>query len=177
MLDNSDIKEFTKIICGIALNFGKEPPGPLYDIWFDLFSADNISIDQIRHAARQIIRTRKYNTMPTYADFIDVIEGGAEDQVEVQAGIVLNKIREIGSYGTPFFDDPITEKLFKRRFNWETVCGTVTKDTEKWFVKEFKDAYLAYKKQATTKYIQAPEKIKQLTGVIGHVEYFEKKEK
>ena len=107
-----------------------------------------------------------FNTPPV-AIFIEAIQGKApeiEDKATNEAMKVLNAIRIYGYYNKPKFDDIITRSLVDRRFNWQTLCSTMKEDQEKWFIKDFVEAYTSFN---TEKQVlindDTPEKLKEIT--------------
>jgi len=87
-----------------------------------------------------------------------------ESKATEQAAIVLQAIRSYGYNHEPIWSDPITNYLLKSRFNWKSICNTLTEEEEKWFVKNFNEAYLSAAdiSQGDMKQLDAPEQFKQL---------------
>jgi len=139
-------------------NFRAAATEPLLDMWFDMAKEDGITIDQWTAAARQILRARKFTSQPTYADFHEAIHGDLTNKANnatVQVSIIMKQIRDIGSYRTPVYDDPITKQLMTSRWSWPSVCA-MTEDEHKWWAKEFIEAY------------QATEKLEPQTAIDGN---------
>ena len=87
------------------------------------------------------------NWFPKIAELNEILPAQHVPQIEsvanVQAAHILDMIRRNGSRYEPKWEDPITDGLMHTRWKWSSLCGTSTEDNEKWFVKEFVDAYLA----------------------------------
>lgn len=147
-MDNKDLKKFSEIMVGMGELYGSSISSVGLDLIFEALKT--YSIDQIKVAAHEILRTRKYTKMPTVADFITLLSGDKEhadeDMAELQAMAVINEIRRIGSSGSPKFYDHVTADIIKRRFGWDTICAMPTDQTS-FFVRDFKAAYLAYKRE------------------------------
>jgi len=58
-------------------------------------------------AAMKIIKTHKYNSLPTVADMINAIEPGQGDCAEIEAGKVLKYSHVFGTSVTPFLEIPL----------------------------------------------------------------------
>ena len=88
--------------------------------------------------------------MPTVADFLEHMSGGAvEDMAEVEAGKVLAAIGEHGSYASVVFDDPVTQAVIVRAYGgWVKLCAECgAQESEKWFRKDFAKTWAAYSRQ------------------------------
>lgn len=140
-MNKSDLMEFTKIIRGLGANFGTPISKELYALWFDAFTADGITINQIRDAARKILRTRKYSSMPPYAEFIEHIEGTVKDQAGIQADHALEALKLFGSRNKPYFRDPVTAYLMAHRWPWQRWGEHLLEKDIVWWRKDFIEAY------------------------------------
>ena len=80
------------------------------------------SIDQVVRAATKLVKTHRYNSMPTVADIInamdEVVRINTEQRAEIEAGKVLEHLHYFGSQVTPSFDDPITKHLMSHRWRY-----------------------------------------------------------
>ena len=103
----------------------------------------------MKAASMSLLASRKYNSMPTVADFLEHIGGGnAEDKAEIEAGKVVEAVRSVGAYRSVVFDDPVTMAVISRAFGgWVRLCQNMTDREEKFFRKEFKQAYGSYSRQ------------------------------
>lgn len=105
---------------------------------------EQYQIDDIKRACGEHIRESKW--FPKISELCDRLKQHVpkiESNADQQAAIVLNEIRHCGYHHTPTWEDPITAHLFSRRFNFQSLCDTLKESENKWFVKEFKEAYLA----------------------------------
>lgn len=136
-------KEIALVIMGVAANFGAKIPDGLLEIWFDAFSQDGYTTGQIKQAAGRIIRTKKdsYGRMPTYAEFIEAIEGNKDQLAEIEAQNVIKLIRSEGAYGEPVLQDRAKAVINNRFGGWKNLCGSLEESKLNWFIKEFKEAY------------------------------------
>ena len=138
-----DKMEFAKVMYGLSENFGAKTTKDQISFLYEMFIADGINMGQIKQAARQIIRTKKdsYGRMPTYAEFIEAIEGNKEQLSEIEAQTVIKLIRSEGAYGEPTLSEK-TKAVINNRFGgWKSLCGSLEESKLNWFIKEFKEAY------------------------------------
>lgn len=165
-MNDSDSTAFCNVMIALAGNFSATIQEQTLDLWFDMFRADGISLGEIKQAAMHILHTRKYTKMPTYADFMQAINGNPEDKAESQANEIMREIRSVGFYGTPVFSDPITRELMSGRFSFQSMCQQAESEL-KWTLKTFKEAYLAYERNEKSLRIQCDAEIQKLIENIG----------
>ncbi len=152
-MTNDDKKRFAEIMYGLAENFSVQMNGPGLKMRFEALK--KFTIEQVEHAALQIVKRRKYTTMPTIADFIERMEVTGADKAEEQANLIPKAIRFVGRYNTPKFDDPITEFLVFKCFGWSRICEKSERDLP-FFLREFKQAYIDQARIMSVKQLQRP---------------------
>lgn len=163
----NDKKKFFEIMTGLAENFSAQLSSPGLKLRFDALS--RYDIGQIETAAIKILHSRNMMGMPTVAEFITAIEGDAikpADSAIAQVNEIMRQIRELGSYRTPSFDDPVTASLMKSRWSWKTVCS-MTETELKWFSKEFTEAYQSAERTEQKPMIEHVARLRLLAGGIG----------
>lgn len=148
----SDRQAFASTMIGIGQNYGVQLESHLLE--FMLKALGGYSMGQIEAASLQIVRTRKYTTMPTIADFVEAIEGSAEDKASVQALLVWDAIRRCGVYSPPVFEDPVTNRVVSQ-LGWKSICATPEKERG-WFLRNVASAYKAHHKCDEVKAISGP---------------------
>lgn len=168
--DQNYIK-YLKIIQLLGKNFQASFDSDLINFWWESFQIENISFEQIKTAAREILRTRtsdkSYKTMPNYGDFIRIIEGSPKDKAEQQSKLVLEKLN-YAEYNYKF-DDPVTLHLMSKVWPFKTWGSTVLdRDLEFW-PKKFIDAYIAFQPKKDFLQISQTAEIKKLTENIGDI--------
>jgi len=97
-------------------------------------------------AATKLIQTHRYNSMPTTADLINAMEPGRIDpdqRAELEAGKVLDHLRNYGKSISPRFHDPITRYLMTTRWRYYSWASYVKEDDLKWWSRDFVRAYKA----------------------------------
>ena len=146
-MEKQDLKRFTEIMMGLAENY----PGAVLtgnDLKLRFAALKEFSIDQVEMAATKLIRTHKYNAMPTTADIINAMDGvvriNTEQRAEIEAGKVLDHLHCFGSQVTPSFDDPITKHLMSHRWRYHSWASRVKEDDLKWGSRDFVRAYKAH---------------------------------
>ena len=168
----SDLIEFKELMTGVAELFSANISSAGYELMFEALK--QYSLDQLRQAATNILRTRKYTKMPTVADFVSAIEGDQEhadeDRAEMQAMAVISEIKRVGSYGNPKLTDPITASICKSVFRWNYLCQMPEADTS-FFIRDFKAAYLASQREGKRELLALEggidPRVKQLCAGIG----------
>lgn len=160
--------EVAKAIMALAINAGVKIPDGLIEIWHEAFIQDGYTIEQIKTAASRMIRTKKdfYGRMPTYAELMEAPQNRIADNAEIQATLVISQIGN----DYPIFTDPITKHLMSTRWNWNRWPKEVLESELKWFIKEFKEAYLSVSK---TERLQLPDKT-DAAGVLKMIEIGQK---
>jgi hypothetical protein len=106
-------------------------------------SLEGFEIRRVEQAIWESIS--KFKFFPKPVEIITLITGGepkVEDTAMAQVNEIMRQVRELGSYRTPAFSDPITADLMASRWSWKSVCS-MTETEHKWFAKEFVDAYRA----------------------------------
>lgn len=108
-------------------------------------------IEKIEAAANHLLKTRKWNTIPLPADFIEYLDPPEQAQIKSNEAwrTVLDAITSHGYYTTVKFIDPtITQTILAMASSWPEFCNrTRCDDNEfKWLQKEFEQRYTAYLK-------------------------------
>lgn len=142
-----DKARFAAIMAAMAEIYGKELSAPALGLHFRLLR--EYAFEEVERAALTILKSRKYTSMPTPADFIEHISGGSvDDRAEVEAGKVLRAIATIGGYRSVVFDDPVTQAVIGQTYGgWARLCRESSLRHEKWWRREFVRAYASYARQ------------------------------
>jgi len=158
-MDDNDKIKFGEIMIGLAENFSSTIGDTGLKMRYEALKG--FTIEQLKEAAMIILRTRKYTSMPTVAEFFEALEGDANDIAEIQASLVTSAISRYGSYNPPVFDDPITQDIMSKKINWRDLCASTSKEVN-FKMKEFRQLYKSYNKAASGNMINAPAEIKNL---------------
>ena len=100
--------------------------------------------ESVKQACGEHIKTSKW--FPKICELVDLLKAHIpklESIADQQAAVVLSTISRHGYTYSPTWVDPITADLMSRRFNYRSLCNTLTEAETKWFIKEFKEAYAA----------------------------------
>ncbi len=146
-MTSEDLDRFVEIMMGLAENYpGARLTGAGLDMRFEAMK--EYTIDQVTRAATKLIRTHRYNTMPTTADIINAMDGVAdnvtmEEKAEIEAGKVLDYLHRFGTRVSPRFEDPITKHLMGGRWRYHSWAARVHEADLKWWYRDFVRAYKA----------------------------------
>lgn len=133
---------FLKLMLGLSENFSANLTDNGLSLRYEALK--QYQIESLENAAIELLRTRKYTTMPTVADFVELLEGSKADKAEYQFSLVVRAIKQTGRNKNPKFKDPVTQYLVDERFGWAAICNKPEKDIE-FFGKDFKAAYNSHK--------------------------------
>ena len=147
-MTNKDLTKFAEIMAAMAENYpGACLTGSGLDMRFEALK--EFSIDQVEKAAIKLIKTRRYNSMPTTSDMITAMDGvhgqlDVDQLAEIEAGKVLGHLRCFGKNVSPCFDDPITNQLMTSRWRYYSWASTVKESDLKWWKMDFIRSYIAH---------------------------------
>ena len=147
-MEKQDIKQFTEIMMGLAENY----PGAVLTsngLKLRFAALKEFPIEQVSGAAVKLIKTHKYNSMPTVGDMINAM-GGGQDKAEIEAGKILDHLHRFGAHKTPAFEDPVTAYLMGGRWRYFSWASRVQESELKWWTKDFIRAYQAHAGDART---------------------------
>lgn len=171
-MENNDKERFGKLLVTTAELFEKELSPPVINLYFTALKG--YAIDQIENALAKTITLCKF--FPKPVEIIEFATGGQgkiEDVAQIQADIVVNTIRKIGTYRSVKFKDTITNAVVLNCFGgWIKICSELLEQNEQWFRKDFVKYYQAYSRQnirsneVLTGYINAENESR---GFISHM--------
>jgi hypothetical protein len=104
---------------------------------------DDIPVNDIENACRQIIRTRTTASFPKVAEIRETIHGKATDKA-VLAALTIEKATSKGSYCSIVFEDPYIHATINALGGWEHICDiSAMPDEWKFFKKDIERTYAA----------------------------------
>ena len=160
-----DEKRFAAAMKALAINSGVELPKDVMTLYFKALK--HIPDAEFEKGVKKVLLTWVYNRIPPLAIIVEAINGNKENQLadraEIQATFVISSI---GKYDT-VFEDKITKHLMSTRWAFKTWGSQVLESELKWWVKEFKDAYIAFSGPETPLQIEATPDVKSLLEGIG----------
>ena len=132
-----------------------------------------LRINQVEKALEKVVVSCKF--FPKPVEIIELISGGTgkiEDIAQVQADLVINTIRKIGSYQSVEFKDPVTTAVIQQSFGgWIKMCLELMEPSEKWFRKDFANAYQVYFRQGIQRNGHLAGLIETDNMTRGHLEF------
>jgi hypothetical protein len=173
-MTQADFKPFSALMQGVADCYGQTLSSQGVILRFTLL--EQFDFAEVKKAALSIVATRKYTSMPTPADFLEHIGGGAaEDTAEVEAGKVLSAIGKYGAYASVVFDDPVTQAVIVQAYGgWPKLCADCgVEESEHWFRKNFAKTWAAYSRQGVKQFGHLPGIFEVSNSANGYLEYIE----
>jgi hypothetical protein len=132
------------------------------------------TIEQIQGAVVKAMRVWKSSKIIPIGVIVEQIENSAgkiEDRAVVMATKILDHLHRFGASKSPdLSDDPIASGLMETRWPYQRWASTIIESEEKWWVKEFCEAYRSHCNIESTKpAIDAPKRFKELACGIGNM--------
>jgi len=154
----------------MAVNCGHQAPDE-DSLRFFYEALKRYTIEQVEAGVKKLLLKWAYNTRPTIYHLVKAIDPTPQIKAKahVQADLILEHVKKYGAKEWPLLDDPITRHLMTTRWPYFTWASNITESESKWWHKEFVEAYEVYSESETIPQIEAPEKLKQLTGSIGRL--------
>ncbi len=97
--------------------------------------------------------------MPKPADIVKMLGGSSQDAAMVAWSKVDKAVRQVGTYASVVFDDPIIHRVVHDMGGWVTL-GTKTENEWPFVAKEFENRYRGYRVRS-----ERPEYPRQLVGI------------
>lgn len=156
-------KEIANTLYLMAEIFSATVTPVLIEAWSLIMDAEKITTDELKNAAMEIMKSRKYTKLPTPAEVLDLMrpKQDVERIAEQQADFCLCELRRRGQ-AKPKFDDPITESLMTTRWPWAPWARTLETEQVPHWRRNFVASYMAEHGPAR-RMIANPER-KLLTG-------------
>lgn len=142
-MTRADAARFASNLAAMAAVFEREISKQVTEAYFR--SLESFSIDDVEAGIARACKMLKF--WPKPVEIIECITGGGvrlEDKAEVEACKVLGAIKEIGTYRTVAFDDPVTQAVIVQHFGGWTRFSEMLEENEKWFIRDFVAAYQAF---------------------------------
>ena len=156
-MDKNYKKEVAKILYMMAEMFRDKASEIMVEAWSHILSSEDISIEEARDTAITIMKNRKYNKLPTAAEFLDIVrpKENPKQLAEAQADVILELIKT-NPWTPPFLEDPITMDLMQTRWPWVTFASNLETKDVKWWRKDFVEAYIDKHESEERLKLQAP---------------------
>ena len=131
------------IVVGFAEMFEKEVSDALHEIYFN--ALDELSEDQIRHAANVLTKTARF--FPKPVDFLEAVKGSPADRELRMEAAALDAWESLSCnpdvYTTVTIEDPAAARALVELGGWIEFCN-IPADEMKWAKKDFVRAYKAF---------------------------------
>ena len=170
-MENPDKQAFAEMMVALAENYGQTVTKAGMALRFDALREYDIT--DVRRAAMSLLRSRKYTSMPTVADFIEHMGGGsAEDKAEAAAGKALRAVAEVGRYASVTFDDPVLMAVIENAWGgWPEFCAAYSGPEVKFVRRELAKTYAAYARQGVRRYGHLSGITENSNGSAGYLEH------
>lgn len=128
--------------------------------------------DQCIAAFQQAMAENKW--IPKPAELVEYIKGTAqviENKALVIANEIVSHINQEGSSKHPDLKgDPIAIHLMTRRWPYKTWAASILESEIQWWIKQFVEAYQAYRESDVPVPIDAPDEVRKMVENIGLIE-------
>lgn len=170
-MENQDKQAFAEMMVALAENYGQTVTKAGMALRFDALREYDIT--DVRRAAISLLRSRKYTSMPTVADFLEHMGGGsAEDKAEAAAGKALRAVAEAGRYASVTFDDPVLMAVVENAWGgWPEFCAACSGPEVKFVRRELAKTYAAYARQGVRRYGHLSGITENSNGSAGYLEH------
>lgn len=170
-MEDLDKQAFAEMIVALAENYGQTVTRAGMALRFDALREYGIA--DIRRATMSLLRSRKYTTMPTVADFLEHLGGGsAEDKAELAAGKILKAVARVGRYASVSFDDPVVMAVIEGAYGgWPQLCEACAGNEVKFVRRELAKTYAAYARQGARHYGHLSGLTENQNGSAGMLEF------
>jgi len=105
----------------------------------------HLGINEIETAVNSILKTWKWNRLPTVAEILENIPGQKliqiEDRARVQAQLVIKVLRAKGANATPSWKDPLTRWIMMNRWPYREWGSRVIESELHWWERDFVNLY------------------------------------
>ncbi len=146
--NKQDAAEFAAILQGLIINSSvkyRTPEEEKAAFKFYFGALKHLGIDEIADAVKAILRTWKWNRLPTVAEILDHVPGQKliqiEDKARIQAQLVIKTLRTSGAHTGIGWKDPITKWIMANRWPYYNWASQALEKELHWWEKEFITLY------------------------------------
>lgn len=157
-MQNNDRLSFAELIANIYAFYGRDSSDFALSVWWEAMKPfDFAAVADAMN--RHCVNPDTGQFMPRPADVVRMLQGSTQDSAMVAWAKVDKGIRQVGTYASVAFDDPIIHRVIHDMGGWVSLGQ---KDEREWpFVaKEFENRYRGYRVRSET-----PEYPKVLIGI------------
>lgn len=142
-MTQADKARFATALAGMGEVFDREIKIAVAEIYFR--ALERFSIDEVEAGISKACSSLRF--FPKPVELIEAITGGGqnlEDKAHVEATKALGAVKNVGTYSTVVFDDPVSQAVIMQHFGgWYRLSELMAAD-EKWFLKDFAKAYASF---------------------------------
>lgn len=155
-----DVSAFLGLMTSIAALYGQSLPEAVVEIYWNALQGFELS--EVKAALQAHVKQPDTGQfMPKPADILRFLEGSGHTQALQAWSAVARAIREVGSYPSVVFDDPLIHAVIQDMGGWITLCQVLLKDLP-FRERDFVARYLGYVLRPPPAYPR------QLTGIVEH---------
>jgi len=154
-MTRQDASRFVSSLTAMGALYERHPEPAVIEIYFR--ALEKFTIDEVEQGISKACSTHKF--FPKPVELIECITGGSgnlADKAMIEACRVLEVIKNIGTYSTVCFDDPVTQAVIVQQFGGWAKFSEMREENEKWFVKDFCAGYQAFTRQNVKHYGALP---------------------
>lgn len=138
----SDANPFRALLAGVFGFYGKDLSEFALSVWWEAMRPfDFVAVRDALN--RHAVNPDNGQFLPKPADVVRLLRGSTLDSALVAWAKVDKAVRQIGSYASVTFDDPIIHRVIADMGGWVSVCSG-TEDEWPFKAKEFENRYRGY---------------------------------
>lgn len=144
-MTDTDKADFFRLIAGVHSFYRQEISDFANGVWWAAMKP--FDLDAVKDALnRHCVNPDNGQFMPKPADVVKLLQGSSQDGALVAWAKVDRAIRQVGTYSTVVFDDPIIHRVLQDMGGWVALGA---KQEKEWpFVaREFENRYRGYRTQ------------------------------
>lgn len=157
MKDN-DKEQFFALIAGVYAFYRQDMSAFAGSVWWQAMKPfDFAAVTDALN--RHCVNPDSGQFMPKPADVVKMLQGSTQDSAMVAWSKVDKGVRQVGTYASVVFDDPIIHRVLHDMGGW-VALGSKTEDEWPFVAKEFENRYRGYRVRN-----DSPEYPKVLIGI------------
>lgn len=157
-MTESDQKQFYTLVSHVYAFYRQDTSAFALGVWWQAMKPFDFAAvaDALN---RHCVNPDSGQFMPKPADVVKMLQGSSQDSAMVAWAKVDKGVRQVGTYASVAFDDPIIHRVIHDMGGW-VVLGTKTEHEWPFVAKEFENRYRGYRVRSET-----PEYPSHLVGI------------
>lgn len=159
-MKSNEISEFTRVLSSVSSLYNK----PMSKAWVALYWAalERFELAEVKRALQAHVNHPDCGQyLPKPADVVRFLQGDSRSQALQAWSRVLSAMRDVGSYTSVIFDDPVIHAVIQDMGGWVQLCQVREKELP-FREQNFIARYVGFVNKPPTHYP------KQLTGLLEH---------